>query len=74
MAGKPRAAHPAVEAEWAADRERCLQAFREAVSAARERDYAPGLALVERVRQRGGDAMAAVAGAELRRHTVGGRG
>jgi hypothetical protein len=56
------------EAEWAADIERCLAAFREAVAEAKNRNFAPGKALIERVRARGGDKMAEVARAELRKH------
>ncbi|WP_147432509.1 hypothetical protein [Pararobbsia silviterrae] len=56
------------EREWAADAARCLAEFHDAVAAARSRNFAPGKALIERVRERGGDAMAEVARAELRKH------
>jgi hypothetical protein len=58
----------ALEREWAADAARCLTAFREAVAAAKNRNFAPGKALIERVRVRGGDGMAEVARRELRKH------
>jgi hypothetical protein len=60
--------NPALEAEWAADIERCLIAFREAVAEAKEGRFAAGRRLIERVRVRGGDKMAEVARVELRKH------
>jgi hypothetical protein len=57
------------EAEWAADIERCLAAFREAVAEAKEGRFGAGKRLIERVRARGGDHMAEVARAELRKYT-----
>lgn len=56
------------EREWAADAARCLEAFHAAVADAKAGRFGSGKQLIERVRTRGGDAMAAVARLELRKH------
>jgi hypothetical protein len=66
--GGALAIDPVLEAQWAADAARCLADFKAAVEAAKSRKFGPGKALIERVRVRGGDKMAEVARAELRKH------
>jgi hypothetical protein len=56
------------EREWAADAARCLEAFHAAVDDAKRGSFGKGKALIERVCTRGGDAMAEIARAELRKH------
>jgi hypothetical protein len=58
----------ALERTWAADAAWCLAEFKAAIADAKEGRFARGKALIERVRARGGDAMADVARAELRKH------
>lgn len=59
---------PVREGEWADDAARCLEDFRAAVADAKDGRFASGKRLIERVRARGGDRLADIARAELRKH------